>query len=361
MKQNQLIFSLILICLINWTGSSQIEDFLAVNKPMAIDFKDNVMYMVLNSSGGPVTDGAIAKVDLSDENLTIDVLVDNLIYPRAIHIVGDYLYYAVPTSIRRIDITEQNPVYETVVSGTNYPRAFCFKDDYLYLAENDKISKVDLTQTSFSKTTVIDGFTYAPLALSERNNELFIAYNHNVSKIDLLDTNPVLTDVLMDLDGKIYGMDFYNDDLYIEQTFTVPVGQKRIIKYDVTQNDFITSNVVSSAGSFTMIDIKFHENDLYIVYGGFGNKIAKVDNADALSLDEFTFTETTTLFPNPAKDTISLTNLPNDTLYSIYDVNGKKIKSGITNSFESVSIVELFSGFYVLKLDNKNTFKFMKL
>ena len=361
MKRYQTIFSIILLCLVNWTVSSQIEDFLDAPKPMAIDFKDDIMYLVLNSSGGPVTDGAIAKIDLSDENLEIDILVDNLIYPRAVIIVGDYLYYALPTSIRRINLTDQNPVPEIVVSGTNYPRAFSNKNNYLYLAENDKISKIDLTQTNFSKTTVIDGLSYSPLALSERNNELFIAYDHNVSKIDLLDPNPVLIDVLMGLDGKIYGMDFYSDYLYIEQTFTVPVGQKRIIKYDVTHDDFITSDVVNSAGGLTMIDIRFHENDIYIVYGGFGNKLAKVENADTLSLDEFTFAETTTLFPNPANDTISLTNLPNDTSYSIYDVNGKVIKNGVANSNDLISIEELNSGFYFIKLDDKNTFKFIKL
>lgn len=361
MKCYQLVISVILICLVNWSGNSQIEDFMDVSRPMAIDFKEDVMYLVINSSGGPVTDGAIAKVDLSDENLDIDILVDGLIYPRALIIVGDYLYYAVPSSIRRIDITVQDPIYETVVSGTNYVRAFSYKDNYLYIAENDKISKIDLTQTNFSKTTVIDGFTNSPLALSERNNELFIAYDHNVSKIDLLDPNPVLTDVLIGLVGKIYGMDIYSDYLYIEQSHNYPIGQKKITRCDLTQASFIEEDVVISVGNSTMINIKFHDNDLYIVYGGFTDKISKLENADALSLDEFMLIEAVSLYPNPANTTISLSNLLNDIEYSIYDVNGKMIKKGVVKSNDEVSIEELNSGFYFLKIDNKNTFKFIKL
>lgn len=352
---------MVLVCLVSWTASSQIEDFLAVNKPMAIDFKDDVMYMVLNSSGGSVSDGAIAKVNLTDPDLNIEILVDNLVYPRAIHIVGNDLYYALPTSIRRIDVTDSNPVPEIIVSGTNYVRAFSYKDNYLYLAETDKISKIDITQSSPSKTTVINGFSPFPLALEERNNELYIAHSNKVSKIDLSDPSPVLIDVLPNLNANPYGMDFIGDELFIEQTFAVSTGSKQIVKCDVSQSSLMVEEVITYGTSLSMIDVKFHENDLYIVFGGFGNKIAKLENADALSLDDYFIEDSASIFPNPAHESISLSNLKNNTLYTIYNVNGKIVQNGIVSINESISIAELNSGFYFISIDNKNTLKFIKL
>lgn len=360
MKRAYILFVLVTGVLTNWPTYSQVEDFMAITRPMAIDFKETEMYIVINSSGGAVTDGAIAKVNLLDENLDIELLVEDLIYPRAIIIVGDYLYYALPTSIRRINVTVQNPVVETVVSGTIYARAFSFKDNNLYIAENDKISKIDLTQSNFSKTTVVDGFTNAPLALSERNNELFIAHGHNISKIDLLDPSPILTAVLTDLVGKVYGMDLYNDYLYIEQSHDYPVGAKKIIKCDLSQENLVLEDVTNLSGNLTIIDIKFHNDDLYVVFGAFANKISKVADANTLTIDDFLFPENLVLYPNPTEDFISLSNLSQSMSYSIVDGNGKKRKEGITDGKAPILVKELNSGFFFISFNGKKTYKFMK-
>ena len=359
MKAIQVTVFTLFFGLLNWTTNAQIEDFLTVNKPMAVDFKDNEMYMILNSSGGPVSDGAVAKVDLTDLDLNIEILVDNLIYPRALHIVDEYLYYAVPTSIRRINLTDSNPVPELVVSGTNYVRAFSLIGDELYLAENDKISKINLSQANLSKVTVIDGFTEQPLALEALNGELYIAYGHNVSKINVSESNPVLTDVLINLVGKIYGMDFYEGYLYIEQSHNYPSGQKNIMKYNVAQNDFNFEDVVTYDGGLTIIDVKFHENNLYIAFAGFANKISILEDADTLSVEQFTFQDKIQLSPNPATYMISLSNLNSDLNYSIIDINGKILKNGVVKRDQSIMIEELNSGIYFLKTNN-NTLKFIK-
>lgn len=359
MKHNQLIISVILICLVNWTGSSQIEEFLNINRPIAIDFQSDIMYMALNSSGGPVTDGSIARVDITDPDLSVETLVENLIYTRAIKIVDNYLYYSTITGVHRIDITIQNPEPETLVVGGSTVRGFSFKNNFLYLAESDRISKIDITQENFSKITVVDGFTNAPLALAELNNELYIAHGYNVSKIDLSESTPVLIEVLTNLNGIVYGMDFLGSYLYIEQTFTSG-GDKKIVKCDMAQINLTIEDVVDVDGFYSVVDIRFHENDLYIVYAGnSANKISRLENADALSIDEFILIETKALYPNPSNSTFTISNVTQDTAYTIYDVNGRDIKKGITTSNLPISIEVLDSGIYYIKLDN-NTFKLIK-
>lgn len=66
------------------------------------------------------------------------------------------------------------------------------------------------------------------------------------------------------------------------------------------------------------------------------------------------------LFPNPATDYISITNLNTQDNYTIYDVLGKKVNSGQLLIDSKISVAQLEKGIYFLKLENYKTLRFLK-
>jgi uncharacterized protein (TIGR02145 family) len=61
------------------------------------------------------------------------------------------------------------------------------------------------------------------------------------------------------------------------------------------------------------------------------------------------------LYPNPAKDVINISGILTRTIASIYDINGKLVISKEISSTESeISVSELISGMYVIKLQEDN-------
>ncbi|MGJ8683551.1 MAG: T9SS type A sorting domain-containing protein [Nonlabens sp.] len=84
---------------------------------------------------------------------------------------------------------------------------------------------------------------------------------------------------------------------------------------------------------------------------------------DSLSLTESNLLNIT-LYPNPAKDFISLNNLQADHNFQIIDLNGKLISQGNVSSVENrINVKSLSNGFYFLVVkdgEQSKTFKFSK-
>ncbi|ALJ06822.1 ubiquitin [Pseudalgibacter alginicilyticus] len=66
------------------------------------------------------------------------------------------------------------------------------------------------------------------------------------------------------------------------------------------------------------------------------------------------------LFPNPSTEFIQLLGLNASKHYSIHNVLGIKIYSGMLNSNQKINISNFSNGVYFLKLENENTIKFIK-
>ncbi|WP_452232593.1 T9SS type A sorting domain-containing protein [Lacinutrix sp. MEBiC02595] len=83
-------------------------------------------------------------------------------------------------------------------------------------------------------------------------------------------------------------------------------------------------------------------------------------NAAALSTDNFTQNHKVTLFPNPATDYIQINGLTKTEDYTIYNTLGQEVKSGFISENQKLDIQSLANGMYFLKLEEGNSFKFMK-
>lgn len=82
--------------------------------------------------------------------------------------------------------------------------------------------------------------------------------------------------------------------------------------------------------------------------------------AEVLSTDNFQLETKPKLFPNPASDTISISNLQSETEYSIADISGKTIDSGKTASNDYIDISKLEVGIYFLRLSSNEIIRFIK-
>ncbi len=84
-------------------------------------------------------------------------------------------------------------------------------------------------------------------------------------------------------------------------------------------------------------------------------------NPPVLNIDEVnTYKSNISLYPNPTKEFVSITNLENPTRYSIYNFLGTEISNGITSSNEKINIANLSHGMYYLKFENGNILEFVK-
>ncbi|MCP4520912.1 MAG: T9SS type A sorting domain-containing protein [Cytophagales bacterium] len=70
--------------------------------------------------------------------------------------------------------------------------------------------------------------------------------------------------------------------------------------------------------------------------------------------------ETTTVFPNPATNSIQVEGANSTESYNILDVLGNEVSNGILAENKQIDIQNLITGIYFLKLENGNIVKFIK-
>jgi hypothetical protein len=66
------------------------------------------------------------------------------------------------------------------------------------------------------------------------------------------------------------------------------------------------------------------------------------------------------VYPNPANGYVTISGLVDTVNYSVYNVLGAEIRTGSTTSDQKIDIQNLSKGTYFIKLENKNTIKFIK-
>ena len=65
------------------------------------------------------------------------------------------------------------------------------------------------------------------------------------------------------------------------------------------------------------------------------------------------------VYPNPVKNSLSVSGITKDQQYEIYSMDGKMIKTGTYSSGKTIDVNSLTKGVYLLKIDNQNL-KFIK-
>ncbi|REG87880.1 T9SS type A sorting domain-containing protein [Winogradskyella sediminis] len=95
--------------------------------------------------------------------------------------------------------------------------------------------------------------------------------------------------------------------------------------------------------------------------GGGGGAFSYTRSTDqTLSTNDLELEKDLTLSPNPSSEFIKISNLKSKASYSVYNILGANIKSGSVSENETIDIRDLTEGVYFLKINNRNTIKFIK-
>lgn len=216
-------------------------------------------------------------------------------------------------SLKKVDITSNTPVIETVLStGLTNPQDMEFKDDILYIGNKDsnQIHSVDVTQTTPTASVFLNGVNCR-------------------------------------------GVYVFNDFLYFSDS-----GVIKKVPFSNTSN--ITTEAIDTGSNTDFLrDVVISGNDLYMPQENFNKIVTKQDLT--LSTNNFD-TEFTDVSIYNDENEILIKGLVNLTSkVSIYNLSGKLILTKEVNlNTSSIEINTLPNGIYLLNIDNKKTFKFIK-
>ncbi|MCF8272313.1 MAG: T9SS type A sorting domain-containing protein [Flavobacteriaceae bacterium] len=166
--------------------------------------------------------------------------------------------------------------------------------------------------------------------------------------------------------GQIDGVRVYNRVLT-----PMEIGADWNLENPISTADLIASynfnqGIANGANSTitVLIDSSPANNDAtlnnFSLTGTNSNWVSSGVNFSTLSVLDFTVKNTIRLYPNPAKDTFKLSGLFKIKNYSIYNTLGSLVKKGNISAIDEINIQNLTKGMYFLKLEDGNTFKFVK-
>jgi hypothetical protein len=368
----KLLFIVIFISIIHTNVSSQETIVNGLNNSQAILFSGNYLYIVERSAN------KITKINITETNPQILDVVTGLNGPSKLALYGNHLYISesIGGKISKIDITETNPTIENVLTGLNNPDGLAFKRDYLYFSEStpDKISRINITQQTPSIEVI----------LTRESHPQYPSQNALNNPYDLLIVDNVLYINNFDERTDHYHQITINEDESLQVSsgisfpfYTLNLAYNNIDNsiyffwppYDaISRIDLNNPTGVSIGGAiYTIIDehivwgnpvngMAFKDGNLYVSKG---SSIIKYNSA-TLSLNQVSLKKTIKIYPNPSHSFINISGLNNEENYKIFNIQGKELVNGIINNQEKIDIENLANGFYFIKFESGNKFRFIK-
>lgn len=338
-----LITSLVALLFFGLLSAQVTQIASGLNDPHRLIVYNNYVYFTDANS--------VQRVDYNNPT-TPEIIMDTFNNPSGLVLNGNYLYIADFNGGRivKIDITQPSPTIDNVIIGLNTPNGLAISGNYLYYTDNnsDIIAKVDITNSNPTAEIVVQNVG-RPAGIDIRGNFLYfsIPFTKEIKKIDITINNPTPTLVVGNI---IYplGIKFRGDELYIANR-----NGNSIVRYNVVTDT--RSNALTDLNQ--PLDVAMNSDTLFFVNSG-DNSIYKAGGV--LGLGQSDFATAIKLYPNPAQSFIRVTNLLEETPYSIYTITGAKVATGTCKSDVDISVEDLSSGVYLMKLNNGKTLKFIK-
>ena len=366
MKQIRILASILLLTC--FEVNSQITEVVSggLAWPSSIELNGNDLYIA------QISFGKISKIDITEATPVITDVLTGLASPSGLLLNGNDLYFgqnnldtpAHDSSIYKIDITEATPIATEVLNGIGFLSDMVLNGNDLYFSDTqvDKIYKIDITEATPVVTELLTGLD-APSGLALNGNDLYFIENNldtsvindaSVSKIDITEAAPIATEVVTGFPPGASNLLINGNELFISL-------YDSIIKTDITNTSLIT-NLTTGLDNLLPTGMELNGNDLYFgdrYVGGGEDKIYKIENA-SLSVDENTLTSGLQIYPNPSDDYIQFYNLTKIENYTVYNSLGKVITNGTISKNQKIDVKNYSNGLYFFKLQNGNTFKFLK-
>jgi hypothetical protein len=249
--------------------------------------------------------------------------------------------------------------------GILFPDGSCYDSDnhvYYFITQQENVKKL------VKSTITNNGFSYTitPLAgpniignigleYSNEQNNIYIIYpqfnsNTSTSSLNVGILNPV-TGVVSNLVNiiEVIGLQVFNRT-YDQATETLVFiaidldNQQRLFRYNTITNQLISQPLPIN----TIIEIEADNYDYALTrFGTLG-----VNN---------TYSNTITIHPNPIKDVFTVNFEGNDSVYEIFDIQGKLVQKGTIQIGNKVTINSLNKGFYILHLKSTTFDEYKKI
>ena len=322
----------------------------------------NDLYIAINDAPGD-----ILKIDITASvPTTASTMQTRLTGPVGLALNGDDLYISESPNweVVKIDITDTtNPKTRTTVVSGFKPKDILLNGNDLYIADytNNRIVKIDINGTLPATATVVAAGIDGPFGLALRGDDLYVSNEDGaIYKIDLTITSlPATAEVLVDglsptPNNGNYAAEYITmrgDELYFSR-------RTKISKIpDVTAANPTVVDVVD--GFSNVRGIAFSGTTLYVADAG-ASKIYKIENAQTLSINDFSSSKDIGVYPNPSSEFIELSGLAENKKYTVYNVLGYEIINGTVTNNEQIDIRSFNNGLYLLRLEDGNTIKFLK-
>lgn len=229
------------------------------------------------------------------------------------------------THLDEIDASNPNPTAQVIasnVTNTSVIRDNIFDNNIIYLSSSDdeQILTIDVSQSNPTVNVLFSNSTFSR-GIFKSNNELYISNGNLINKFDI--TNP-------------------------------SAGSTAIVVNDTYQD---TNNGNPFFANFR--DVVLVGNTVYATLQNQGRVVQAIDNT--LSVNEFN-NQLSNLFVYSNKNKVFINGL-NNRKYNvkIYNLTGSEILAkNIDQNENSIDIGLLSNGIYILNIDNKQTFKFVK-
>jgi len=311
------------------------NDFFLVN----FTINGNLIYIALENyiqSTDTFLGGRIVSLDLNNiAQPTVDIystpeyissLTNNgsTIYLAAETLTNPPNFEPFSSHLDMIDASISNPTAQTIVSNlndTSVIRGMLFDNNQVYMSSSDdnSIFIIDVTQINQPVITEIDNLNFNR-GIFKSGNELYMANGSLTNKIDL----------------------------------TNPSGGLTAVAINTTYQD--TNNGNSFNANFR--DVVLVGNTMYMTLLNQGKVVQAADMT--LSTNEFDSDLMNVRFYNNANN-MYVTGLNNIKNAKIFSLTGQILMSKkLSSNNNSIDISHLSSGIYLLNIDNKKTFKFIK-
>ncbi len=308
--------------------------------------------MKLNPSG--VDQGAVVNESASfitiDENSNLYYVVVN--------------YTNVTSTVKKVDMQNiNNPTTIFTKQGTSQSGMFINGNRFYYSDQSTmSINYVDISgQTPSAPTTLYSGGSFIPGALYVQGGFLYATMsggspgNSKIIKIDLANPGAGSVDVVLGLTnlgflavdnlGKIYYTSKNASNIIVLNRYTPSLG---------------TSDTIDdgSNGNFLALDVDANGNVFFTAYNpNNGNPFSALYKISAASLSTKKLTaKAFSVYPNPAKDFVTISNVVKGAEVSLFDMSGKLLYSTkATGTTLTINTSSYKNGVYMLKVDGQTT------
>ncbi len=317
----------------------------SLDDPIALTIVDDNMYTVLH--GSHYKTGKLIKSNLQTSDISHEVLIDSLVYPRAIIERNGKLYIGTRDAIIIYDLEKNADSYDTLIHEKYlFPRSFFFQDDDLLFANEGALSKINVANSWKNKKDLCF-FVENPLSIAVSNENVYLAVSNSIYKFNM-ETRET-EEVISDLPYKPYSLLLKDRFLYMDQGVSSEQND-RIIAYNL-DNIELGMELFCETNNSVIGMTEYNE----IIY--FANQIPKFDgkpegtikavNKELLQQSSHSIE----IYPNPTKSNFFIDYLfYNETDFELIDTNGRLLKE--ESNIKEFNLENYPSGTYFLKYHN---------